>query len=437
MPVNIRAIAAQICFSVVDKGRSLAEEIPQNSSRIAAKDKGLLQEICYGVLRYLPELEYTVQQLMDKPLKGKQRSCHFLLLVGIYQLKYMRIPDHAAVSETVAATSSLKAKHFKNLVNAILRSFQRMQKEQKESDEASNHLPSDAIKYNHPSWFIKKVQLAYPEQWQGVLAANQEKPPMWLRVNQSQNTITDYKKALIDAEIAIAAEDPLSGALKLGQATDVNKLPDFSEGAASVQDAAAQQAARLLDCQSGDKVLDSCAAPGGKTCHILELTPDIESMTALDIDEKRLARVQENLERIGLSAELVAADAADPSTWWQGNQFDRILLDAPCSATGVIRRHPDIKWLRKASDIESLVSLQRDILKKTWSLLKPGGTLLYATCSILPAENSEQIKAFLAEQEDAELIDLPEYQGNIGWQILPGEQDMDGFYYAKLRKKLS
>ena len=185
MPVNVRAIAAQICFSVVDKGRSLAEEIPHNSSRIAAKDKGLLQEICYGVLRYLPELEYTVQQLMDKPLKGKQRSCHFLLLVGIYQLKYMRIPDHAAVSETVAATSSLKAKHFKNLVNAILRSFQRMQKEQKESDEASNHLPSDAIKYNHPSWFIKKVQLAYPEQWQGVLAANQEKPPMWLRVNQS------------------------------------------------------------------------------------------------------------------------------------------------------------------------------------------------------------------------------------------------------------
>lgn len=437
MPVNVRAIAAQICFSVVDKGRSLAEEIPQNSSRIAAKDKGLLQEICYGVLRYLPELEYTVQQLMDKPLKGKQRSCHFLLLVGIYQLKYMRIPDHAAVSETVAATSSLKAKHFKNLVNAILRSFQRMQKEQKESDEASNHLPSDAIKYNHPSWFIKKVQLAYPEQWQDVLAANQEKPPMWLRVNQSQNTITDYKKTLVDAEIAIASEEPLSGALKLGQATDVNKLPDFSEGAASVQDAAAQQAARLLDCQSGDKVLDSCAAPGGKTCHILELTPDIESMTALDIDDKRLARVQENLERIGLSAELVAADAADPSTWWQGDQFDRILLDAPCSATGVIRRHPDIKWLRKASDIESLVSLQRDILKKTWSLLKPGGTLLYATCSILPAENSEQIKAFLAEQEDAELIDLPEYQGNIGWQILPGEQDMDGFYYAKLGKKLS
>lgn len=437
MPVNIRAIAAQICFSVVDKGRSLAEEIPQNSSRIAAKDKGLLQEICYGVLRYLPELEYTVQQLMDKPLKGKQRSCHFLLLVGIYQLKYMRIPDHAAVSETVAATSSLKAKHFKNLVNAILRSFQRMQKEQIESEEASNHLPSDAIKYNHPSWFIKKVQLAYPEQWQGVLAANQEKPPMWLRVNQSQNTITDYKKALIDAEIAIAAEDPLSGALKLAQATDVNKLPDFSVGAASVQDAAAQQAARLLDCQRGDKVLDSCAAPGGKTCHILELAPDIESMTALDIDDKRLARVQENLERIGLSAELVAADAADPSTWWQGDQFDRILLDAPCSATGVIRRHPDIKWLRKASDIESLVSLQRDILKKTWSLLKPGGTLLYATCSILPAENSEQIKAFLAKQEDAELIDLPENQGNIGWQILPGEQDMDGFYYAKLRKKLS
>ncbi|NMP30820.1 16S rRNA (cytosine(967)-C(5))-methyltransferase RsmB [Thalassotalea sp. M1531] len=427
MSVNLRALAAKVCFAVVDQGRSLAEEIPKQAAKVEGKDKGLLQELCYGVLRYLPELENHVRHLMDKPLKGKQRVCHFLLLVGIYQLKYTRIPDHAALNETVSATGNIKCRHLKGLVNAILRSYQR-------NPEVSTNSLTEPVNYNHPGWFINKVKSAYPNNWQSILSANQSRPPMWLRVNNRQFNASQYLKMLEASEIEIADQDEKSGALKLASAIDVNKLPKFDVGAASVQDAAAQQSARLLGCQPGDLVLDCCAAPGGKTCHMLELTPDIEQMTAIDVDESRLVRVQENLDRIKLEAKLIAGDATNPESWWDGQLFDRILLDAPCSATGVIRRHPDIKWLRKADDIKALVDLQAQILKKMWSLLKPGGTLLYATCSILPDENSEQIQQFLATQTDAELVELPEYQGSLGWQLIPGEQDMDGFYYAKLVK---
>ena len=313
-------------------------------------------------------------------------------------------------------------------MNGILRNFQR-----KESS-AESDLP-DAIKFNHPSWFIKKIQAGYPEHWQDVLLANQEKPPMWLRVNQQHHTVEQYLKLLEKADIGVEVKDEFSGAIKLIQATDVNKLPGFELGHVSVQDGAAQQAARLLDCQENDNVLDCCAAPGGKTCHILELTPNIKSMTAIDIEEKRLVRVQENLTRLNLKANVIAADASKPELWWDNQQYDRILLDAPCSGTGVIRRHPDIKWLRKATDINSLSILQQQILKNIWSLLKPGGTLLYVTCSILPEENYEQIQQFISDNNDAELIAIENTQQKIGWQILPNEQSMDGFYYAKLKKK--
>ena len=432
MSKNIRALAAQVCFSVVEQGRSLSEEVPLKAAKAEGKDKGLLQELCYGVLRHLPELENHVRQLMDKPLKGKQRVCHFLILVGIYQLKYTRIPDHAALNETVSATATLKSRHLKNLVNAILRNYQRAEADSQE--EVSTNSPAKPVKYNHPSWFINKIKQAYPEKWQQVLSANMQRPPMWLRANASQQSAENYVQQLAAADIEIADQDEKSQAIKLANAVDVAKLPNFATGAASIQDGAAQQSARLLDAQAGEHILDCCAAPGGKTCHVMELTPDLASMTALDVDDKRLARVQENLTRIGLDANLICGDATDPDTWWDGQLFDRILLDAPCSATGVIRRHPDIKWLRKADDINVLVELQAQILKKMWSLLKPGGTLLYATCSVLPEENNQQIERFLNTQADASLVKLPEYQGNIGWQLLPGEQDMDGFYYAKLVK---
>ena len=437
--VNIRALAAKCCYSVIDQGRSLGDELPKQQEKVLAKDKGLLQEICYGVLRYLPELENDVRGLMQKPVTGKQRVFHFLLLVGVYQIKYMRIPDHAAVSETVAATSALKNRHMKALVNGVLRNFVRANEGAitAKSQTSDSALPL-SIQYNHPSWFIKLVQNGYPDKWQQILNANQQKPPMWLRANQLHHASAEYQKLLVEAEILIKSIEPLSQAIELIRPTDVSKLPGFEQGWASVQDGAAQQAVRLLDCQKGDLVLDCCAAPGGKTCHILEQTPDIASMTAIDIEASRLVRVEENLTRLGLTANVIAADAANAKTWWQGQQFDRILLDAPCSGTGVIRRHPDIKWLRKASDIGALVILQQEILKETWSLLKPGGTLLYATCSVLPQENNEQIEHFLENNADAKLlpIDCIENTNNktVGWQLLPGEKNMDGFYYAKLLK---
>ena len=431
MAKNIRALAAKCCFSVIDQGRSLSDELPKKQDLLEGKDKGLLQEICYGVIRYLPELEHDVRQLMQKPLTGKQRVFHFLIIVGVYQIKYMRVPDHAAVSETVAATSALKNRHMKALVNGVLRNFVRQQQ-----NETQDKPLADAVRFNHPGWFIKKLQAAYPENWQAILQANQVKPPMWLRVNQQENGYNDYQALLTNADIEIKNIDKFSQAIELKKAVEVTKLPGFEQGWVSIQDAAAQQAARLLDCQAGDVVLDCCAAPGGKTCHILEQTPQIQSMTAIDIEQDRLTRVSDNLSRLKLKADVIAGDAASKD-WWQGEMFDRILLDAPCSGTGVIRRHPDIKWLRKASDISTLVELQQQILKNIWSLLKPGGTLLYATCSILPEENREQIKRFVEQTADAELIAIAQSDDDIGWQLLPDERNMDGFYYAKLIKKTS
>ena len=437
MAVNLRALAARCTFAVVDKGRSLADELPQQLAKIEGKDKGLLQELCYGVLRHLPELEYDVREFIKKPLAGKQRVGHFLMLVGVYQIKYTRIPDHAAFNETVSACKPLKCDHLKGLINGVLRNLQRQQatKESKGSEVSPTELP-DAIAFNHPSWFIKKVQLAYPEKWQDVLNANMQRPPMWLRVNQLHHNVDEYLTLLAKENIEHLLVDEKSGAIRLTEAIDVNKLPGFQQGWVSIQDGAAQQAARLLDCQPDDNVLDCCAAPGGKTCHILEYSPKIKAMTAIDIEATRLERVEENLQRLNLTAKVIAADAAAPAEkWWDGELFDRILLDAPCSGTGVIRRHPDIKWLRKGQDIAALGELQQDILKNIWSLLKPGGTLLYATCSILPEENSQQVQHFIEKNSDAELVGITDNATDIGWQILPNDNSMDGFYYAKLVKK--
>ena len=436
MAANLRALAARCTFAVVDKGRSLSDELPQQIAKIDIKDKGLLQELCYGVLRHLPELEHDVRDFIKKPFSGKQRVGHFLLLVGIYQIKYTRIPDHAAFNETVSACKPLKCDHLKGVINGILRNFQRQQAQiaEKSIQVDTSELPA-AIAYNHPSWFIKKLQNDYPDNWQDILNANMQRPPMWIRVNVLHHNLAEYLTLLADENIEHSYIDQASSAIRLTEAIDVNKLPGFALGWVSIQDGAAQQSARLLDCQPGDNVLDCCAAPGGKTCHILEYSPKIKAMTAIDIEAARLERVTENLQRLKLKANVIAADAATPEKWWDGQLFDRILLDAPCSGTGVIRRHPDIKWLRKREDIAVLTDLQQDILKNIWSLLKPGGTLLYATCSVLAEENSEQVQRFVDENTDAEHIAISEKVDDIGWQILPNNNSMDGFYYAKLVKK--
>ncbi len=352
--MNVRAAAASALYQVVDLGHSLSNALPAAQQQIRPRDHALLQEICYGVLRQLPRLESISQALMGKPLKGKQRVFHFLILVGLYQLSFMRIPAHAAVGETVEGAQDLKGPRLRGLINAVLRNYQR---DQEGLDaQATSH---DAGRYGHPGWLLKLLKESYPEQWQQIVEANNSKAPMWLRVNHQHHTRAEYQALLEQAGIVTTPHAQAEDALCLETPCDVHQLPGFAEGWVSVQDAAAQLALTYLAPQAGELILDCCAAPGGKTAHILERTPESQ-VVAIDCDETRLKRVRENLQRLELTAQVICGDARYPQQWWQGEQFDRILLDAPCSATGVIRRHPDIKWLRRADDIAALAELQRE-----------------------------------------------------------------------------
>ena len=391
----------------------------------------MLQEICFGVCRVLPRLEQIIKRLVDKPLKGKTRIVHCLLLVGLYQLLYMRVPAHAAVDEVVNATKSLKSDSFRGLVNAVLRRFLR------EQDEILTIIDKN-WQTLHPEWFVNKLKKAYPN-WREIIEANNQKPPMWLRVNSQKNSLETYR-TLLEEQGVYSKTSHHPNALCLDIPIAVQKLLHFEEGAVTVQDLSAQWAATLLEPKNEEWILDACAAPGGKTTHILELAPQA-NVIALDVESHRLKRVEENLERLNQQAIVVCGDASQPDEWLaeigkSAVKFDRILLDAPCSATGVIRRHPDIKWLRKETDIAQLVELQKKILSALWEKLKPNGVLLYATCSVLPEENCEQIQAFLNAHEDAELLPLPfsDDKSAVGFQFIPQSNSGDGFYYAKLRK---
>ncbi|MBM7038553.1 16S rRNA (cytosine(967)-C(5))-methyltransferase RsmB [Vibrio ulleungensis] len=425
--MNVRAVAADVLFRVVDKGQSMSTLLPQALGKIKPRDHALLQEICYGSLRVLPRLEAIASELMDKPLKGKQRVFHHLILVGLYQLSAMRVAEHAAVAETVEATKDLKGPRLRGLINAVLRNYQR----NKEALDAKA-ISFDAGKYVHPSWLLKLLKEAYPDQWQSIIEANNTKAPMWIRVNTQHNSVDAYLALLEQEGIAATKNAFAPHALLLEKPQDVRNLPGFEQGWASVQDAAAQLSAGFLKPHDDELILDCCAAPGGKTAHILELAPNAQ-VVAVDSDEQRLERVHDNFERLNISAQIICGDARYPQDWWQGEQFDKILLDAPCSATGVIRRHPDIKWLRRANDIEALADLQREIMDAMWQQLKVGGTMVYATCSITPQENVDQVKAFLSRTSNVQL-ELSDIEAP-GLQILPGQDNMDGFYYAVLTKQ--
>ena len=429
---NVRAEAAKCLLAVMDKGQSLSDVLPKSQLAVADKDGALLQEMCFGAIRYFPKYDAITNELLSKKLKGKQRVFHHLIIVGLYQLDNMRIPAHAAVAETVQAAVSLKAQGLKGLINACLRNFMRNQ------TKLEADIKNPVTDFSHPSWFIKRVQTAYPEQWQDILSNNLERAPMWLRVHTNNQSTDSFVEALKQNKMSF--EQPLKNknSILLSSPKPVESLPGFEQGAFTVQDAAAQQAGILLQPQDDESILDACAAPGGKTCHVLDVSNS--NVVAADIDESRLARVEQNLERLNEQASLVCGDLSDAETLKEFGSFDRILLDAPCSATGVIRRHPDIKWLRRNDDIEQLALLQRQILDTLWQKLKPGGTLLYATCSILPEENKSQMRAFLQETSDAQLDPmniegLEETSDNPGWQILPGENNMDGFYYCRLKKQ--
>ena len=414
--------------NVVEQGKSLTTVLPEFQRTVNEKDQSLLQELSFGCLRTLPHLQWIISQLMAKPFNGKQRILHYLIMVGLYQIIYSRIPAHAAVAETVNGAISLKRPQLKGVINGVLRQFTRQQTTLEELFQLQEE------RFLHPDWLVERIKHAYSEQWQTILTANNQKPPMWLRVNRNYQTPATYLTLL--EQIGIKGETHLEypDAIRLITPCSAAVLPGFSQGWVSIQDASAQTCAQLLAPENNELILDLCAAPGGKTTHILEIAPQVH-VVAVDVDPIRLQRINENLQRLNLSANVICGDGLHPEQWINNLQFDRILLDAPCSATGVIRRHPDIKWLRRDSDINELVTLQKSILKAIWPYLKQGGTLVYATCSILPEENSLQIADFLSKHCDAILQETGSSL-SPGWQKLPEIDGGDGFFYAKIVKKI-
>jgi 16S rRNA (cytosine967-C5)-methyltransferase len=428
--VNTRLVAARVLSRVLQDGQSLTAALDNTFSSIeSGKDRAFIQALCYGVCRQYHRLDFILSQLLDKPLKDADIKS--LALVGLYQLKFMRVKPHAAVSETVLAAR--KKPWAKSLLNAVLRTYLR---EQEGLEHKADKCQVAAL--SHPDWLLRQIEQDWPEQAPAILQQNNQQPPMALRVNLAKISRESYLQLLTEQEITAETVSFCPSSIKLEKPVSVDLLPGFADGLVSVQDTAAQLAAGLLDLQSGQRVLDVCAAPGGKAAHILESQAQLEELVAVDIDESRMQRVSENLQRLNLQAKLVVGDASNPSAWWDGKPFDRILLDAPCSALGVIRRHPDIKLLRRAEDIGQLQALQKSILHAIWPLLAPGGIMVYATCSILKQENEHQVQAFLAEYSDA--VELPidadwGAAGICGRQIFTGESAMDGFYYARLSKQ--
>ena len=430
--MNLRALAAKAVCRVVETGltldAALAEYLPVVERR---DDRGFLKELCFGTLRWFDQLEFLLERYLDKPLKARDRDIGILILVGLYQLHHLDTPAHAATSETVNATADLGKDWAKPLVNAVLR---RSQRDYARLGAELEREPG--VRYSHPDWLVDNIKQDWPAQWEAILQANNQRPPQHLRVNVLRTSRESYLEDLRQAGIRAQQCDPAPCAIQVLDPVDVNRLPGFNDGHVSVQDAGAQFAATLLDPQPGDRVLDACAAPGGKTAHICELQPAIAEITALDIDEKRLERLHDTLARLKLNATVNRADAASTDTWWDGRLFDRILLDAPCSATGVIRRHPDIKRLKTPGQVPALQTSQAELLAALWPLLKPGGRLLYSTCSLLHDENDRVIETFLDNHPPANLETIRAEWGcatGYGRQLLPCLDDTDGFYYAVLR----
>ena len=453
-PLTAIAATASIINRVVIEKKSLPDCMAECYTQINPNDNAKIQAYCYNVLRRYEFYQFIVNALLDKKLKNKDQDIYHLIMSGIMLLNEGNLPEHAAINETVNVTKKSKKSWSKNLVNALLRRYQREQESL--HDAAAKNTISH---YCCPDWLLKRIQQAYPEStdttascsWKDILEANLCHPPMTLRVNQLTQTREQYLKRLEDSGISARACPLTQHGILLEQAVAVEQLPLFSEGAVSVQDSAAQLCAEYLAPQNGEMILDACAAPGGKTLHLMESCPELKKLVAIDVSAKRLERVTENIKRIMPQLEskisLIAADASDREQWWDSELFDRILLDAPCSATGVIRRHPDIKRIRQPSEVDALIKTQQKLLNNLWATLKPGGTLLYATCSVLPEENVVQIKRFLSTHNDAQSIDFKVSLGQntkYGMQLLPTaelnkntkvQENSDGFFYCLLQKK--
>lgn len=429
---NSRAIVAKILCSLLSDRGSLNTLLGNHKDH---PEFSLIQESCYGCCRWYFALESLLGQLLNKPLKKQDLDIKCLMICALYQLRELEVAEYAVINESVSATLVFKKPWAKGLVNAVLRSYQR-KKDELEQTLASSQANTELA---FPRWLESEITKQWPEQALSVFQNSNQRPPMTLRVNLAINSRQQYLESLADAGVGASVGSLADSALYLDKPTPVTDLPGFAEGKVSVQDEASQLVPSLLQLEPGQHVLDACAAPGGKSCHILESERSLTSLTSIDMSQAKLDRIRENFERLGLDSNLVAADAGDLETWWNGNQFDRILLDAPCSATGVIRRHPDVKLLRKPAQIKSLEEVQSSLLTKLWTCLKPGGLLLYTTCSLLRQENEETIRRFLDSTHDAKYEAIAADWGvecAFGRQLLPGTSSgPDGFFYAVLRKE--
>ena len=431
-----RGMAARAVDQVLSRGATLDDAFAAlDIEQITGPDRAQVKALAFGALRWHHRHRELLALLLDRPLPANENLLEALLSVGLFQLLDARQPDYAAVSATVDAARWLGRGRAAGLVNATLRRLQR-----EREVLLARVCATETGRYSHPQWLIRRAQQDWPVHWAGVLDAAQLPPPLWLRVNATRQDRDAYQAGLPALGMGGETLPGLPDAVKLARPLPVTEIPGFTDGRVSVQDAASQLAAQLLAPQPGMRVLDACAAPGGKATHLLERAGGNLDLLVLDIDARRLARVRDNLDRLGLSARTLSGDAADPATWWDGQPFDRILVDAPCSGTGVIRRHPDIKCLRRESDIAPLAARQLAILKGLWPLLRPGGQLLYVTCSVLREENDAVIGRFLAGCADAALAgaEVPGWTLPLpggGWQALPGAADTDGLYYALMTRQ--
>lgn len=435
--LNTRAAAAKLSWNIIDKGQSLDAAIAGffELSDYSPQDRGFIQELVYGVCRWYGELDAVANTLLKSPIRNKDRVIHFVLLVGLYQLRHLDTAEHAGVDETVSACKQLDKQWAKNVINGCLRNYLRAPENSIISDDTAN--------LSHPDWIKAAIKSAWPDHLDTILNANNQRPPMCLRVNKRQQSRDQYLEILANDGISAKADPYSKDGIILGQACAVSALSGFDEGTCSVQDTAAQIAADLLlpesDPESADlTILDACAAPGGKTAHLLERCDNNATVHALDISERRCQQLESTLARLQLNADIRVADATKMPSWNPPqNGYDRILIDAPCSGLGVIRRHPDIKHHRRPTDIDTLEIVQAKILDGLWPLLKPNGLMLYMTCSVLPKENEKQIIKFLKRTGDAKLLEIQHPNGlNLehGVQTLPGLHGMDGFYYCLLGK---
>jgi 16S rRNA (cytosine967-C5)-methyltransferase len=429
---NQRFIACKILLEIFQNHTSFDPElITKRYPKISPRDRDFTAHLIFGVLRYYEKLEALASIFLKKALKAKDFDIQMVILVGIYQLHFMRTAKHAAINETVNCAPLFKKTWAKGLVNALLQKVNRQQ------DSLQQKTFALEIETAHPHWLYEQLKNDWPEHYLQILEANNIEAALTLRVNTKKQSREDYIKYLEAQKITAELTSYSSAGLTLSDAPKVPDLPLFTEGGFSVQDQAAQLAAPLLDLQPNQTILDACCAPGGKTTHILEVAPINVRVSAVEKNKSKMPKVEANLKRLGLSCQLINDDAGNLQNLEPQPKFDRILLDPPCSATGVIRRHPDIKRLRQADDIDNLRKQQSDLLKAVWPLLNPNGLLVYATCSVLLSENEEQIEQFLQLNLDAELIPIEAKWGHAlkyGRQILPGEHNMDGFYYAKIRK---